>query len=215
MPSTTVEREARFLVSDPSVHRAVARLASLGAFRVIRRKRERQHNTYFDTTDMRLWRAKAVLKLRETPSTREVTFKKALAYRNGVASRLEVTSRIRPTQRALMAQGRLALAPMRRAKRIIGTHRLQRLFTIVTDRTTLILAQDGARVELDIDRVAVHKGRKMLARRLEIEVENLTAPHAVFREAMATLRRRYGRHLRLSGVSKFEFGFSTIRTLRS
>ena len=206
MARTVVEREARFLVSEPSVHRAAARLIGLGPFRVIRRHRERQRNTYFDTDEMRLWKAQSVLKLRETVSAREITFKKALAYRDGVASRLEITSRLRPKQRAWMSRGGAAIEPMRRVRRLIGTHPLRRLFTIATDRTTLILVHRRHRVEVDVDRVAVRCGRRVAARRLEIEVENLTATPAVFRSAIAALRRRYGRDLRLSRVSKFEFG---------
>ncbi len=212
MTSTSVEREARFLVTDPSVHQAATHLASLGTFRVIRRHRERQHNTYFDTTDLRLWRAKSVLKLRETPSGREVTFKKALAYRNGVASRLEVTSRIRSEQRTKIAEGTLSLEPLRRVQRVIGARPLHPLFTVVTDRTTLILAKEKQRVELDIDRVNVRQGRRIIAHRLEIEVENLTASPAVFRSAITALRQRYGADLRLSGVSKFEFGLQAGRS---
>lgn len=210
--STVIEREIRFLVEEPAVYRAVTHLTSLGSFMVVKRRRERQRNTYFDTTDMRLWRARSVLKLRETRVLREVTLKKALAYRNGIASRLEVTSRLRPTQRFLTAPGRLAIAPMQRAKRIIGAQPLQRLLTIITDRTTLVLAKNRRRVELDVDRVAVRKGRRILARRLELEVENLTATPAVFREAIAALRHRYGEALRLSRVSKFEFGWRVCYT---
>ena len=234
MARTVVEREARFLVSEPSVHRAAARLIGLGPFRVIRRHRERQRNTYFDTDEMRLWKAKSVLKLRETVSAREITFKKALAYRDGVASRLEITSRLRPKQRAWMSRGGAAIEPMRRVRRLIGTNPLRRLFTIATDRTTLILAhrrpaslklrsglsearraKEGQRVEVDVDRVAVRCGRRVAARRLEIEVENLTATPAVFRSAIAALRRRYGRDLRLSRVSKFEFGHRVCYTQAS
>ncbi len=207
----SVERETRFLVADASVHRAAARLTSLGSFQVIRRHHERQRNTYFDTEDLRLWRAKSVLKLRETRSIHEVTFKKSLSYRNGVASRLEVTSRIRPEQRGKVAQGTLSLGPMRRVKRVIGARPLHPLFTVVTDRTTLILAKEGQRVELDVDRVGVRKGRRIVARRLEIEVENLTASPPIFRSAITALSRRYGAHLRLSGVSKFEFGLRAVR----
>lgn len=223
--TTAVEREARFLVSEPSIHRAAARLTGLGPFRVIRRHHERQRNTYFDTDDMRLWQAKSVLKLRETASAREVTFKKALAYRGGVASRLEITSRLRPAQREWMSRGGVAIEPMRRVRRLIGARGLRKLFTIDTDRTTLILAyrrpaslklrgglsearraKEGQRVELDVDRVAVRHRRRSVARRLEIEVENLSATPAVFRAAIEALRRRYRHDLRLSGVSKFEFG---------
>ncbi|MBI4354515.1 MAG: CYTH domain-containing protein [Candidatus Omnitrophica bacterium] len=203
---TAIEREARFLVEAPAIHRAVSRLVSLGPFRVVRRHRERQHNTYFDTADMRLWRAKSVLKLRETRAWREVTFKKSLGYRDGVASRLEVTSRLPDAQRIDLTQADARLEPMCRVQRLIGRQPLRKLFTVVTDRRTLILAHDRQRVELDLDRVAVRHHCRILARRLEIEVENLTATPSAFRSALAALRRRYGRHLRLSAVSKFEFG---------
>lgn len=243
--TTTVEREARFLVHEPSIHRAVSRLTGLGPFRVIRRHHERQRNTYFDTEDMRLWRAKSVLKLRETclprgnrdrqaASAREVTFKKALAYRGGVASRLEITSRLRPAQREWMSRGGVAIEPMRRVRHLIGARGLRKLFTIETDRTTLILAyrrpaslklrrglseaqraKEGQRVELDVDRVAVRHRRRIIGRRLEIEVENLSATPAVFRTAIEALRHRYRHDLRLSGVSKFEFGRRVCYTTSS
>ena len=208
---TTVERELRFLVNNPAVHRSVARLTCVGSFTVVKRHRERQRNTYFDTTDRRLWRAKSVLKLRETRAMREVTFKKALGYRDGVASRLEVTSRLRPAQRVRIGEGTPSLEPVRRAQRVIGTSRLHPLFTVVTDRTTLMLAKNRQRVELDVDRVAVTRSTRVVARRLEIEVENLTASPAVFRSAIEALRRRYGGHVRVSGVSKFEFGWRAVR----
>ena len=211
MSTSIVEREARFLVEDPAVHRAAAALASLSAFVVVRRRHERQRNTYLDTDELRLRTSHAILKLREAGRSAEVTFKKSLSYRHGVANRLEVTQRIRPSAKRSALQGTLAIDPIRRARALIGARPLRILFTLLTDRRTLILAAGRARVELDIDRVTFERAGRVVARRLEIEVENLTASPAVFASAIAALRARFGSRLRLSRVTKFEYGLRVSR----
>lgn len=211
MSTSIVEREARFLIDDPAVHRAAARLASLGRFVVVGRGHERQRNTYLDTEDLRLRRARAVLKLREAGRSIEMTFKQSLGYRAGVASRRELTERIASSKKRAALRGALAIDPIRRAKRVIGAQSLHPLFTLLTDRRTLILADGRGRVELDVDRVTFRRDGRVIARRLEIEVENLTASPAVFAHAISALHRRFGRHLRLSPVTKFEYGLRVSR----
>lgn len=213
MATSIVEREARFLVDDPAVHRAAARLASLGGFAVVRRRRERQRNTYLDTEDLRLRRGRAVLKLREARRSIEVTFKQSLGYRAGVASRRELTQRIPSSKKRSALRGTLAIDPIRRARDYAGAHALRPLFTLLTDRRTLILAEGRGRVELDVDRVTFRRAGRVIAKRLEIEVENLTASPAVFRKAIAALRRRFGARLRLSPVTKFEYGLRVSRSV--
>ncbi|MBI3320331.1 MAG: hypothetical protein HYZ89_07095, partial [Candidatus Omnitrophica bacterium] len=51
---------------------------------------------------------------------------------------------------------------------------------------------------------------RVLASRLELEVENLTASPAVFKQALLALRRQFGTRLRPTRVSKFEFGLRLV-----
>lgn len=206
LTGTSVEREARFLVRDEATRRALVRLRDLEGFRRVRLRLERQQNTYVDTVDLRLRRARSVLKVRRVGRRVEVTFKRSLGIRRGVAHRLEVTARIQPSRVAGVLAGTLDLPPLRRVRPLIGRRALQVLFTLRTDRTILVMAEGRARVELDVDRVTFRKGGRVGARRLEVEVENLTAPPAAFTRAVAALRRRFGSAVKPTTMSKFEYG---------
>ena len=211
MTVSIIEREARLLVQRPAVLSAVARLRTLGEFRVVSRRRERQRNTYLDTPAYQLRRRGAILKLRTVGRRVEVTFKQSRGYRRGVASRLEMTSRIRPSQMARLSRGELNLKPMRRARALIGRRALRPVVTLFTDRRVLMLAHGKHRVELDLDRVTFRKGGRIVARRDEVEVENVTASASVFRQAIAALRKQFRRDVRLSHVSKYAYGLRVAK----
>ncbi len=204
--TTTVEREARFLVREAAIHETIARLRSLNGFRVVSRRRERQRNTYFDTKDLRLTRRRAILKVREIGHRVEVIFKQSLGSRNGIAERLEVSTSIRPTQLRDVFSRQLGIEPLRRAQAIVGAHPMTRVCTVLTDRSRLLLAHNAERVEVDVDRVAVRAGQRIRAKRLEVEVENVNASTAVFARVLTALRGRFGASLRPLHVSKYEFG---------
>jgi len=209
----TLEREARFLVLDDSARRALVRLRALDGFRRVQLRRERQQNTYLDTADLHLRRARSVLKLRRVGGRRrvEVTFKHSLGVRRGVAHRIEVTAQIQPSQVARVLGGTIAIPPMRRVGPLIGRHALRALFTLRTDRTILVMRQGRARVELDVDVVTFRAGGRVRARRVELEVENLSAPPAAFARAVAALRRRFGSAVKPTTVSKFEYGLRLVK----
>jgi inorganic triphosphatase YgiF len=209
----TIEREARFLILDDSARRALVRLRALDGFRRMQLRRERQQNTYLDTGDLRLRRARSVLKLRRVGGRRrvEVTFKHSLGVRRGVAHRLEITARIQPSQVARVLAGTMNIPPMRRAAALIGRRALRALFTLRTDRTILVMRQGRARVELDVDVVTFRAGGRVRARRVELEVENLSAPPAAFARAVAALRRLFGSAVKPTRVSKFEYGLRLVK----
>lgn len=206
LKGTSVEREARFLVRDEPTRRALIRLRTLGRLRCIRVRQERQRNVYLDTPDLRLRRARSVLKLRQVGSKWDLTYKRSQGVHRGIAQRLEVTAPIHSSQLARLSAGGLMLAPLRRVRRIIGDRPLTRLFTLFTHRYCLIFSDGRFRVEVDVDRVALQQGRRVRARRLEVEVENLSATPAVFRRAVAALRRQFGEGLEPTAMSKFEYG---------
>ncbi len=210
-----VEHEIRFLVDDPAVHRAAARLRRLETLRVIHRHRERQRNTYFDTRDLRLRQQRTVLKLREIGRLREAIVKQSLGHQHGVMRHREIAATITPSQRLrwIRCSAHEAVEPLRRARALAGDQPLQAIVTIRTDRHRAILARGEQRVELDVDHVRVQQGRRTCAQRLELEVENLDASPRVFAEAIAALRRRFRGMLRMSRVSKFEYGLRMTRAL--
>lgn len=200
------EVEAKFLVRSRALHDAVAALKSLGEFRVMSRRREKQSNTYFDTDDLALKKSRSVLKLRLTDRKREVTFKSEMGHRRGVSDRRELTLPIRKSQVGRFLKELLDIEPVRCARAVAERKPLKKLFTLFTDRRITILGVGRQRVELDVDRVVVRQGRKRLEHR-EVELENLTASPKTFRRAIAVLRRRFGARLRPSQIWKAEYGY--------
>jgi inorganic triphosphatase YgiF len=203
-----MEIEAKFLVQDPVLLEEVARITALGPFRRIRTFRQRQRNTYLDTPDLLLKRAKAVLKLRQVAAARggrtrpggalgrraELTFKSEVGHDREISRRLELTVPI----------------PIRHARSLIGFQPLKRLFTLHTDRRRMIFAFGKQRIELDLDRVTVRKGRRIAGRRYEVEVENLSASPTLYRQALTVLRRTFGRRLRPSRIWKGEYAWEIL-----
>ncbi|MBI3088594.1 MAG: CYTH domain-containing protein [Candidatus Omnitrophica bacterium] len=212
---TAIEEEARFVTGSVSVHEAAARLRELGGWRLVSRRRERQRNTYLDTDDLRLLRARSVLKIRQVSQRVEVTLKRSLGFRQGVVRRREITACIRPASLARVVAGKAGITPVRLARRLTGTAPWQPLFTLFTDRRILVFASGRARVEVDVDAVAFRRHGRAAARRYEVEVENLNAPPAAFRKAVAALRRTFGGSLSPTRVSKFEYGLGLARPRRA
>ena len=183
---------------DPSLRRKIASLNSLGPFHLIRRESERQENTYWDTPDLRLRRARAALKVRRVGSRTEMTFKKEISYRRGISDRIEVTG---------------PMEPLRRARRIIGNRTLKEVLTLRTFRRKRIFSFGRQRIELDLDRVVVQRGGKPVAIHQEVELENLSASKVLFREALGALRRQFGRGLCPSRVPKYERGLRLLKKM--
>ena len=210
MPSPHLEVEAKFLVKDRSVHDAVARLKRLDGFQIVRAARQRQRNSYFDTQDLHLRKARVILKLRQVGQKAEVTSKKELAYGRGISKRVEITVPIQRSAIPRLLKGQLDIEPVRRVRAAAGDRSIRKIFTLLTDRRVRVLALGKHRIELDIDRVTVLKGRKIVARHLEVEVENKTASADIYQEAIAALRRRFGKGLRPSRTWKAEYGFRLL-----
>ncbi len=194
-PSSATEVEAKFLVQDPAVLEEVARIAALGRLRRIRILRERQRNTYLDTSDLRLKKAGAALKLRQVGNRAELTFKSELGHRGSVSRRIELTVPI----------------PIRRVKSILGSQPLKALFTLRTDRRRMIFTFRRQRIELDLDRVTVRKGGRVAGKRDEVEVENLSASPMLYRQALTALRHRFGRRMHPSRLWKGEYALRLLK----
>ncbi|MBI1953845.1 MAG: CYTH domain-containing protein [Candidatus Omnitrophica bacterium] len=200
------EVEAKFLVREAGLLRRAAALRSLDGFRVTARSRERQANSYWDTPTFDLRRAKAVLKLRRVGRRFELSFKKEISHAGGVSRRLEVSARLTKEKVRRLGRGKLKAKPIHETCRITRKP-LVKLFTLYTDRQKLLLVSGDHRVELALDRVTFRRGGRILGRRFEVEVENLTASDRLFRTAIRALRRCFPGRLESSRVWKGEYGF--------
>lgn len=194
------ETEAKFKVGAESTLALAARLRQLGPFRRVQSVRERQWNQYWDTPDLRLRWARAVLKVRRVGRRTETTFKRQIGYQDGVSERIEITSRRAPFRE-----------PIRQARRIAGARLLQEVVTMQTDRRRRIFTCGRERIELDLDRVRVLKDGRLRGMHRELELENLSAGAARFREALADLRRQLRGRIRISRVPKYETALRLLK----
>ena len=189
------EVEAKFLVKNPAVLSRLARLRSLGSFRRISSRPERQENRYLDTQDLRLRQARAILKSRRVGAKTEMTFKREISHRGGVSERIEVTG-----PEAVL-----------RARKIVGSRPLQEILNLRTFRRRLLFARGKDKIELDLDQVDVLRGGRKIARHWEAEMENRSVGEEHFWEALAKLKRSFRGDLRPSRVPKVEIGLRLLR----
>jgi len=191
------EVEAKFLARDPAVFKKLARLRSLGRFRLKSSRLERQQNRYLDTQDLRLRQARSILKVRQVGKKIEMTFKRELSHRGGVSERIEVT-------------GPDALL---RARKIVGARPLQEILNLRTHRRRLIFVSGREEIELDLDQVDVLRGGRSVGRHWEVELENQAAGEEHFRESLAELKGSFRGELRSSRIPKVEMGLRVVKRL--
>ncbi len=211
MTTTHREVEVKFLVRDTTVLRAVAQLRSLGPFTLMRRHSERQRNTYVDTDDARLHRARAVLKVRKIGSGISLTFKQAKRMQRGFGVRREITSRLSQRRLDLVWQAQLHPAPMRAARRILGAAPLRPRLCLLTHRRRLTLAYQRQRIAVDVDRVTCAPLHGPAVTWCEVELEALHATPRIFEGVVNDFTRRFGSRLRRSARSKYTIGLALTR----
>ena len=209
-----IERETKFLVHGESVFRRILKISALGPFRRTRRVRQRQWNQYWDTPDLRLKRGRAALKVRRVRARAEVIFKREIAFHTGVSERVEKSARLRveghhALRRALAREP--FIEPVRQARRIIGSRPLEPVLTLRTDRQRLFFTCGRERMELDLDGVRVLRGRKIVGRYEEVELENLSSSAGKFRLARVAFEERFAGEVSFSRLPKYEIGLRFLR----
>ncbi len=157
--SPTAELEGKLLV--PNAHRldAIARLASIGPYRLKRRRAQWLHSVYLDTTDFTLARRGVALRLRRDGRRWEATVKWSGRVRGAIHERPEITVRLprRPRWPFSLPAGPLQAHLARLVKdRPLGAI----LVTDITRRRFDVLPARGAATqqpiaELVLDKVAL------------------------------------------------------------
>ena len=151
-------------------------------------------DTYLDTSDLRISRAKRSLRLRRVGRETEITLKTHAHAVAGVRSREEITERVPvPDVAALGTDGEVGW----RVRALIGRRQLGELFEVRTRRQVFMLQHGGLPVgEVVLDRTVIGIGPRLepaRLRRVEVEVADDAEPEiAAFVER---LRQECGLHL--------------------
>lgn len=199
------EVEWQFEVRDvDAVGRWLARVDLGPEWAVTRRATLRLRDGYFDTADWAVARTRHALRVRTDGGTVEATLKAFGRSRGGAKHRRELVESLSDARLATLLAARGPVG--RRVRRIVGTTRLRRLFTVRTGREVWDVRRRGrvvAELALDRTRIVARRGTRNLER-VEVEVKRSTP--AVVARFVATLRRR--RRLGAVRRSKFEAGLA-------
>jgi inorganic triphosphatase YgiF len=168
MNESDLERELKLRPRDPAFLDVLARADSLGAFRVAGRRRELQHNGFFDSASRALSKARLGFRRRtiQGQSLATWTLKAGGSQLRGISTRTEIELQLDPDMPPVLAidalrqaarqRGAAALAEELGDALAVGGLPLARPFLETeTERTILDLEEPdrGWRVELALDRV--------------------------------------------------------------
>jgi inorganic triphosphatase YgiF len=210
-PGREVELKLEIASGDPAALLASPRLRELASGRA---RRQALRSVYYDTTDLALWRAGLVLRVRELRGRRSVGVKTRGVVRGGLVAREEVEAPLaadvanaarvpRSLLCAAIAEPRLRDAVEKAAA---GRPLAARVETEVA-RVVQLLRSGEATIELALDQGEVRAGRHRLPIR-ELELELLSGPgRALFDTA---LRLVAAGDLRPSSLGKAERGFARL-----
>jgi len=206
------ELEAKLLVSSPATLRAIARLESVGAYRLRPRDTVQLHSVYVDTPDYVLARHRIAFRVRRAAGQWEATIKWEGRSHGGLHERPELTVPLERRPRfplALPAPLRIHLSAL-----AAGRPMQPILISDVRRRRIDVLAggaSDGAALaELAIDRVRlrVADADAVEDRYSEIEIERTGGQRRDVAAVARELRRMFD--LRPSRGSKFERGLALV-----
>jgi inorganic triphosphatase YgiF len=168
MNGANIERELKLRPPNAGVLDRLAAVERLGEFRVTGRRRERQHNSFFDTASRALGRARLGFRRRtiDGQSLATWTLKADTEVLRGVATRTEIELQLDPDMAPVLALGALRQAARQRGAQALaeevgdaladGSLPLAEPFLdMQTDRSILDLeaSERGWQIELALDRV--------------------------------------------------------------
>ena len=192
-----VERELKLTPEDEGTLDALARVDSLGQLRVVGRRREIQHNAFFDSEAKALGSARVGFRRRvvEGQMMAVWTIKGDAETLGGVSTRSEIELTLAPDMPPALAIGALRAAARSRgaralaesvgeALRVGGLPLAEPFVETVTHRRIVDLAAPSTEVELALDHVRVvgHDYSEF-----EIEAELKTGEPAVLDEVRAAI----------------------------
>jgi inorganic triphosphatase YgiF len=206
------ETEIKFVFTDPSAWNRLRRLKRLGSLRKTRQVRELQKNIYWDTPGGKLFRRKAVLKLRQVRAGRvELTFKKESSRQGKISRRVEITAAVRTMPRGtVMPESWLQLKPVLMARRLVLSKKWIPAITMQTDRTRFFFSASRPLVEIDLDELRL-KVRGKIVRHRELELENIALPQKQFSQIVRIFTKAWAGKLKPSRLSKQQIAFRLMK----
>jgi inorganic triphosphatase YgiF len=180
------ERELKLVPESDELLDRLERLPELGSLRVVRRRRERQDNAFFDTPTGALRRAGVALRRRAVEGDRLATWtaKGPAQSASGVVSRPEIEVQLAADTPLLLAAGLLRQAARERGAPLLAEGLADALASspplsaepyleLRTDRRIADLedAERGWRAELALDRVELVGHPEYADREVEVELK--------------------------------------------
>jgi CHAD domain-containing protein len=165
------ELEIKWLASTEEQLTALAQAQSLGGLPLTAAGENRHEDTYYDTSDFRLYRAGLSLRVRAKEGARQATVKEVKASVTAWRDRGEMTEDLLPARAIFHPDGAIS----RRLSPLLSNRTLDPVGRIRTHR---ILFSLGADAELALDRVVILSGdgKSTVGSFLEVEIEDRGAP---------------------------------------
>ncbi len=171
-PGSTVEVEWQFNAPDPAgVERWLRERSSYGDFEVLVRGELRQHDTYYDTDDWRVFHAGYALRVRAHDESNETALKALATVKGGPARRLEIVE-TGDLEDALHSDGPVST----RLRILLGTREVRALVDVETVRTTWRIRMGGEDLaEIALDRTLMGRPGAATVTGSYVEIEERKA----------------------------------------
>jgi inorganic triphosphatase YgiF len=203
-----IESEIKFTVPDRGIFDRLVSLREVASFETRDRGIHRHRDTYFDTDDLLLLRAKVVFRLRESRKDTVLTFKTQAAGGGDFYRRVEVEAPTDVTVKDIGSGSLPPVPPVDELRKRFGDLPLFPALTVENNRRIITLSRIGIpRFEMDLDDVTF-SGPRGKTGVLELEVESLGWEDASLRDIGAWLRERFV--LEPAGPSKYILGMELV-----
>lgn len=215
MTTIPIEVEAKLLAPDARALTAIARLRTIGPYRLRPRPAARLRSVYLDTRDLTLARRGIALRLRRRGRRWELTAKWGGRRHGAIHQRPELTIPINgsPTMPLRLPRGdlqeRLGAVVGRRALRPILVTEIHRRCCDVFANNDRHRATVVAEIALDRVRLLAPHRPRTADVYTEVEIEQRAGSRQDVRALARALRRRFG--LVTARDSKFSRGLSFVR----
>jgi len=199
--SSSLEVEWQFAAPDLERTLRWLQSANVPGYQVVPGSSKQLDDTYFDTSDWRIHRARFTCRVRRKTSEAELTLKSMADAVGSMRSRTELTEPLLLEDAGTPSAAPGACGEMTRL--IGGRHTLVPIFSLRTNRTTFELYDDGGRLgEIAVDDTSIPVAEDAPARLQRIEVEVDAAAVARAQRFVDVLIAAAG--LEPAGTSKFE-----------
>jgi inorganic triphosphatase YgiF len=200
-----LERELKLSPLDPDLPARLASLERLGELLVRRRRRELQHNSFFDTASRALGRARVGFRRRIVAGQRLATWtvKADGQRRRGVAIRTEIELQLDPEMPPA-----LAFAALRQAARQRGAPVLAET---LADAQTGGLPLARPIVETDTDRLILDLESRARNWNIELAIDHVSMPGHEYREVEIEAELKDGDDTAFDAVRAVIEEFGSVR----